>query len=118
MMTPSEIIMSRSTEHRSVTDGLGRIIHLRRLTAIDTLRLLKVAGPALSENHVWLDMAAIAYSVVSIDGVPIPLPANEAQIEAVVQRLGDDGMTAAAGAFDDIEAGSVDSAGNSFGTPA
>ena len=117
-MTPTEIILSRSTEQRSVTDDLGRIITLRRLTALDTLRLLKAAGPSLAENHAWLDMAAIAFSVVSIEGVPVPMPTNEGQLEAVVQRLSDEGMAAAARAFDDIEPAIVDTAGNSFGTPA
>jgi hypothetical protein len=41
-------------------------------------------------------MAMLAYSVVAIDGVPVPSPTNEQQIESLVSRLGDAGIAAAA----------------------
>ena len=36
----------------------------------------------------------LAMCVSSIDGVPVPLPGNEGQLEGLVQRLGDAGMVA------------------------
>jgi hypothetical protein len=44
-------------------------------------------------------MALLAASVAAIDDVPVPPPANEAQIEAMVSRLGDDGIAAIANAL-------------------
>jgi len=41
-------------------------------------------------------MATLACSVAAIDDVPVPPPANEAQIEALVARLGDTGINAIA----------------------
>jgi hypothetical protein len=38
----------------------------------------------------------IASSVVAIDDVPVPPPSNELQIEAMVARLGDEGVAAVA----------------------
>jgi hypothetical protein len=120
-MTPTASILARATEQKTVEDKLGRVLAVRRLTALDTLRLFKAAGPVLAQNQPWLGVAGLAVSVTAIDGVPIPVPTNETQIEAVVQRLGDEGLAAIADAFEQ-DAGSTigtpaDNAGNSLGTP-
>lgn len=101
-----------------ITDRLGRVLSLRRLTVLDRLRLFKAAGPVLAENHPWFGMAILATSVAAIDGVPVPLPVNETQIEAAVSRLGDSGLDAVAAALDTAEAQQTEQvAGNSQGTP-
>ena len=48
----------------------------------------------MSENSAWLGMAALTIAVVSIDGIPVPSPASENQIEAIIGKLGEHGMTA------------------------
>jgi len=98
-MTPTQNILSRATETRAVIDASGRRLLVRRATAIDTLRLLKAAGPLLAENQPWLGMAMMAMCILSIDDLPIPAPQTEAQIESVFERLGDDGLAAVASAF-------------------
>jgi len=77
-----------------VIDKEGRRLTLRHLNALDKLRLLKAAGPELAQNAPWLGMAMLASSVIAIDDVPVPAPANEQQIEALVGRLGDTGLAA------------------------
>jgi hypothetical protein len=72
---------------------------LRRLTALDKLRLFKAAGAQLAQNQPWLGMALLAASVAAIDDVPVPPPINEGLIEALVSRLGDDGIAAVAEAL-------------------
>jgi hypothetical protein len=84
-----------------VTDGRGRVLTLRRLTALDKLRLFKAAGPVLAQNQPWLGMAVLACSVAAVDDVPVPPPIIEGQVEALVARLGDDGLAAVAAALDD-----------------
>jgi hypothetical protein len=114
-MTPSASIVAAATATETVIDGDGRRL-LRRLTALDRLRLFKAAGPLLSQNQPWLGMALIASSVTSIDDVPIPPPSNEAQIEAMIGRLGDAGVAAVAQALQQISepgvAELVNNAGN------
>ncbi|MGH3635603.1 MAG: hypothetical protein ACRDTS_16260 [Mycobacterium sp.] len=83
-----------------VTDAEGRRIALRRLSALDKLRLFKAAGPVLAQNQPWLGMAVLACSVTAIDDVPVPASATEQQIEAMVARLGDTGINAIAAALD------------------
>lgn len=94
-MSPSATIMATASVS-SMTDAEGRRLVLRRLTALDKLRLFKAAGPVLAHNQPWLGLAMLACSVAAIDDVPIPPPVNEQQIEALVSRLGDAGIAAAA----------------------
>lgn len=98
-MSPTEYVITQATSTLTVTDADGRRITVRRLTALGKLRLFKAAGPTLSHNQYWLGMATLACSVQAIDDVPIPMPANELQIESLVGRLGDVGITAIAIAF-------------------
>jgi hypothetical protein len=98
-MTPTTSIMTAAATMETVTDDDGRRLTIRRMTALDRLRLFKAAGPTLAQNQPWLGMALIASSVNAIDDVPVPTPANEAQVEAMVARLGDSGISAVAQAL-------------------
>lgn len=99
MDTPSSRIVAAAQATVAVTDEEGRRIEVRRLGALDKLRLFKAAGPQLSQNAPWLGMALLASSVTSLDGIPVPQPASEAGIEALVSRLGDAGLRAVADAL-------------------
>jgi hypothetical protein len=98
--TPSGRLVAAALEMCEVTDGQGRRIAVRRLTALDKLRLFKAAGPGLAQNQPWLGMAVLAASVAAIDDIPVPPPATEAQIEGLVARLGDAGLSAVATGLD------------------
>lgn len=114
-MTPTAQIAA-AAEPVVVIDALGRRLAVRNITALDKLRLFKAAGPALAQNEPWLGMALLACSVHAIDDVPVPMPGNEHQIEALVARLGDAGIAAAAEVVAPADAASqqdmVASAGN------
>ena len=114
--TPSGRLIAAASEMVSVVDGEGRTLVLRRLGALDKLRLFKAVGSALSQNEPYLGMAMLACSVASIDAVPIPAPINEAQVESLVSRLGDAGIAAAASALPPLAQGDAaaarDLAGN------
>ena len=95
-MTPSQTIVQQIRPRFHNSRYEGRRLSLRRLTALDTLRLFKAAGPVLAQNEPWLSMAGLAFSVLEIDGVPVPTPVTEAQIEGLIDRLGDEGLAAIA----------------------
>lgn len=97
--SPSARLIAAANETLSLVDGEGRTISVRRLGALDKLRLFKAVGPQLAQNAPYLGMAMLAASVSAIDAVPIPWPTNEAQIEAIVSRLGDGGIAAIAAAL-------------------
>lgn len=101
MDTPSARIIAAAQSAPEVVDSEGRHITLRRMTALDKLRLFKTAGPVLAQNQPWLGMAMLACSVASIDDVPVPVPVSEQQVEALVSRLGDAGIAAIAEALAD-----------------
>jgi hypothetical protein len=102
METPSARIIAAAQAAPEVMDAQGRTLSLRRLTALDKLRLFKAAGPVLAQNQAWLGMAVLACSVAAIDAVPVPFPATEAQVEGLVSRLGDAGIAAVASALTEV----------------
>lgn len=55
-------------------------------------------------------MAVLACSVTAIDDIPVPVPVNEYQIEAMVARLGDAGIAAIAAVLSPDPAPSLDQA--------
>ena len=77
------------------TDAEGRSLTVRPPHAIDKLRLFKAVGPELGRNPLYLGMAVVAFAVIAIDGVPVPPPSNEHQIESLIARLGNAGLEAA-----------------------
>lgn len=103
MAGPSGRLMADAEAAPVAVDGEGRSIVLRRLTALDKLRLFEAAGAELARNDRWLGMAALAASVTEIDGVPYPAPASKAAIEAMIRRLGDGGVAAVAAALAESE---------------
>ena len=120
-MTPSQTIVADSQRTHEVEDTLGRSLVIKRLNALDRLRLLKAAGPDLSQNDAWLNVAALAMSVVSVNGIPRAAPVSERQVEQAVLELGDEGLDAIAGVLRSIMDESLlfegIPAGNSVGTP-
>jgi hypothetical protein len=102
-MTPTMAVVESATASRTIVDATGRRIELRQMNALDKLRLFKAAGTALSQNEMWLGMALLACSVTAIDGVPVPQPGNETQIEALVARLGDAGLAVVGDALEQME---------------
>src|ERR1700744_6569503 len=95
-MSASQTVVNEAARTYSIVDNKGRRLTLRRLTALDTLRLFKAAGPVLAQNEPWLAMAGLALSVIEIDGIPVPQPATESQVEGLVDRLGEAGLAAIA----------------------
>jgi hypothetical protein len=104
METPSQLLMMAAVQLETVTDDLGRRLTLRHLTALDRFRLFKTVGGELAQNPPYFGMAALAASVIDIDGVPVPPPMTEGQLESLVQRLGDEGIEAVARSFEANEA--------------
>jgi len=94
--TPSGSIVAAAMAESEATDSLKRRIRFRNLLALDKLRLLKAAGPILSENQRWMGMAMLAASVTRIDEWIAPFPTSERHIEMLVSKLGDEGLEAVA----------------------
>ena len=94
--TPSQSIVKAATQPATLTDATGRAIGVRKMGPLDRLKLFEVIGAENSRNEQYAGYAALAFLVTSIDGEPVPRPANKIQLEALVQRLDDAGMDAVA----------------------
>jgi hypothetical protein len=121
LTTPASLIISNSRRTFEILDDLGRKLTIRHINALDRLRLLKAAGPELSQNDAWLNMAALALSVVELNGTPRPTPTNERQIESAVSELGYRGLQAVADALEHNDEVALlfdgPAEGNALGTP-
>jgi hypothetical protein len=100
--TPTDTIVKALAKTAEVTDSTGRKISVRRLSPLDRMRLFAIAGKDLSTNTPWMGMAALAVSCVGIDGEQVAKPASKMQIEALVERLGDEGIEAIGAAYVEI----------------
>lgn len=99
--TPSQEVIRSANATTIVTDAQGRKIGVRRLKTLDRMRLFELVGPENAMNDRYLGYATLAFSVVSIDGDPVPRPDKKMALEAIVQRLDDDGFNAVAKSFAD-----------------
>lgn len=103
--TPTQAIVRAANRITDVVDGLGRTLGIRRMGALDRMKLFEVVGPENSKNEPYLGHAALAFVVGTIDGEAVPRPATKAQLEALVQRLGDEGIGAVALHMNEATAG-------------
>lgn len=77
-----------------VTDAKGRKITLRKLTIVEQVRLLRAMGPVQASNEPYSQVVNMAAMVSDIDGIPVPFPINEVQIDAAIKVIGDEGFSA------------------------
>jgi hypothetical protein len=109
---PSARLVRDASAPFEAVDAGGRRYALRRMNVLDRLRLFKAVGAELAGNEGYLGIAYLACAVAAIDDVPMPTPVNEHQVEAMVGRLGDDGIAAVADAFAALDAAAETAPGN------
>jgi hypothetical protein len=83
----------------SVVDARGRLIKVRKLGAVDRMRLFKVAGPDGSQIDRYMGYAFLGASATEVDGVPMPFPTTSLILDTHVGRLEEDGLAAVAKAL-------------------
>lgn len=91
--TPSAQIIKAANKTATATDTQGRVLTIRRMTALAKMRLFALAGPELSKNEQWVSLAALASSVTHINGDLVTTNSIR-EIEFLVERLDDDGLEA------------------------
>jgi hypothetical protein len=95
-LTPSESIVAEANGTVIVTDARGRAITIKRLNALDRMRMFEAIGADNCANPTYLGYAGLAYMVVDIDGDRVTIPRTKLQFEALIGRLEDDGLNAIA----------------------
>ena len=92
--TPSQAIVEDANRTYTVTDAAGRVVEFKRLGMSGHRRLLKAISNESANKLQLFAMYVTAAAVVSINGDPITFPTNELQLDALIDRLGDDGYVA------------------------
>jgi len=92
--TPSERIVEEANRTYSVNDARGRAIEFCRPDTSRQRRLLKAISNDSANKQQLFGMYLVAVSVVSIDGDAVSFPTNELQVDALVDRIGDEGFAA------------------------
>ncbi|MCJ2041031.1 hypothetical protein MKK55_19055 [Methylobacterium sp. J-059] len=90
--TPSETIIRAAPARKiaEITLPSGRVFCVRRLGPLDRMLASKAIGSDLVSNALYANYALVACSVTSIDRSPVSMPSSQAQIEALVFRIGED----------------------------
>ena len=90
--TPSETIVRAAPARKvaEITLPSGRVFGVRRLGPLDRMLASKAIGSEFVTNALYANYAMIACSVTSIDRFPVSMPSSQAQIEALVYRIGED----------------------------
>jgi hypothetical protein len=63
------------------------------------MKVFELIGPDNAVNEPYLGYAVLAYAVSSIDGQPQAVARTKLALEAMVQKLDDDGLAAVGEAF-------------------
>ena len=104
----------------TVTSAKGKKITLKRPEVLSQLRLVDAIGDSAS-NRVYLAMCLPLIYVSEIDGNAVPFPASKREMEALFQRLDEDGLAALNAGIEEHfrkdEKEEVESAKKSQGTP-
>lgn len=88
-----EALELRQAQAVTITDKRGRVIVLRRPGVLAQYRLIEALGNEAASNQTYVGMVLPLLYVESIDRSPAPT-ASKRQIEALIERLGDEGIEA------------------------
>lgn len=89
--TPSEEFVKAAMLEETVTDARGRRLHMRKPGVLAQYRLTEALGD-LASNDRYAQMCLPLIYLGSIDDEPIFMPKSKLEIEALIQRLDEDGL--------------------------
>ena len=90
--TPTQaVVRAAAATVQTDPDALGRTWTVRKMSALDRLRLFKVLGD-LAENRMYMGTCALAACVTACDGESVGALTSVLKLEALVDRLGDEGL--------------------------
>lgn len=92
--TPTEMATAKALQTFQVTDKRGRMITLKKPPLLAQFRLIDAVGGDTAGNQTYMSLATFLLHVVEIDGEQVFLPTKKSELEALIQRLDDDGMDA------------------------
>jgi hypothetical protein len=92
--SPRAQVLAKAAVEVTVTDARGRQIILKKPGVLAQYRIIEVAGGEAAKNEVWMSIVVPLIFVTSIDGDLIVQPTSRLQLDALIQRLDEDGLDA------------------------
>jgi hypothetical protein len=91
--TPSKELVKKAAEAVTIDTANGLTVTLKKPGVLSQFRLVKILGEA-AKNQVYVGMVIPITFVTSINGVAVNYPNTEREIEAIITRLDEEGVTA------------------------
>lgn len=91
--TPSEQLIKQASAEVTVTDAGGRVITLKKPGVLAQYRLIEILADS-AKNEVYMGMVLPLIYVSAIDGDAVMQPSSKREVEALIQRLDEDGIAA------------------------
>lgn len=92
-VNPTEQLIAAANQSFDVTDARGRTITLRKPGVLAQFRLVEALGETAS-NATYVNMVLPLLFVHAVDGEQTGALASKVLVEALIQRLDDDGIAA------------------------
>lgn len=92
---PSEEIVAAANAITHVIDARGRKIGLRKPTLLSQYKLVEFLGDT-AKNEAFMSMLMPIVMVAELDGEVIHPPRSRLELDALITRIDDDGLTAIA----------------------
>lgn len=93
VIKPSDEIIAEANKVDFVVAGTMRI-GIKKPGVLSQYRLVEMIGAEASRNEVYMAMVSPILWVTDIDGEPQPAPSSKRELEALIQRLGEEGILA------------------------
>ncbi|GAB3249199.1 hypothetical protein [Chitinimonas naiadis] len=90
---PSQQVVAKAMASVTVPDANGRSITLRKPGILAQFRQIEMLGDTAS-NLVYMNLVVPLLYISAINGEDEPAPITKAQLEALISRLGDEGVAA------------------------
>jgi hypothetical protein len=98
---PSKQLVREAQKETVVTDARGRRIRLSKPPVLAEYKLTLLVGPEAAANRTYIHMIYPLLYVTAIDDDPVFFPAKAIEIDALIQRLDEDGVTAVVKSVDE-----------------
>lgn len=92
--TPTTQVINKAMAPTQVEDSLGRTIKLRKPGVLAQFRLIEMLGGHASTNDVYMGMVAPLMYISAIDDDDAIVIGTKTELEALIQRLGEEGIQA------------------------
>lgn len=92
--TPTEQLVAAAQSTVEVKDSTGRTITLKKPPVLAQYQIIKALGGEVSQNQVYVGMVLPLLYVAAIDGVAVNPLRTDLQVDALIQRLEEEGIAA------------------------